>query len=292
MSSAEYRINCCGTPLHKNSGKRLEQMSANEQTTDCEDLRDTRKRKRGKKKPKPKTRSDLWVSFQHSHLAALSWLEHKLWERCGTQKHNSGFPPLCNDWWNNVWREQPFLSCRFLPLYCNSCHFCPRSLICFLTCVFLPVTRPFFLPLTLHHSLLLRSVESMPFRGQMSQREVFHHSPSHFFFQAWNAFILISSIACAGLNFSAAMDSFPKSHRLVWDVLIIFLIYFALFHLDNITFSLYCGYLYHWVFLCPIYSRSLHFPIPLPTFELFWIMSSPWILFSNVVWKKIYNCSV
>lgn len=74
------------------------------------------KRKKGRGRNR-KIRSDLWVSFQQSRLAALSSPEHKSWKRCSTQNHNSGFPLLCNDWWNNALRELLCPSYRSFLLY-------------------------------------------------------------------------------------------------------------------------------------------------------------------------------
>lgn len=112
-----------------------------------------------------KTRSDLLVSFQQSHSAALSTPGHKSQERCGMQRHNSGFFLLWNDWWNNVWQEVLWLFCFSSPLYCHSCPFySPSPLVFFFACLSLS-------SLILHHSWLFCSVKLMPFRGQMPQSE-------------------------------------------------------------------------------------------------------------------------
>lgn len=84
-------------PLHKKSGRIDQSRRAPRESEGCWE----REREGENGRKKLKTRPDLWVSFQQSHPAALSPPEHKSWKRCGTQKHNSGFPLLCNDWWNN-----------------------------------------------------------------------------------------------------------------------------------------------------------------------------------------------
>lgn len=85
-----------------------------------------KERKRGR--DNRKTWSDLWVSFQQSRLAPLSSQEHKSWK----QRHNSGFPPPCNDRWNNVRLELLCPSCRPLPLYCHSRPSYSASSLCLL----------------------------------------------------------------------------------------------------------------------------------------------------------------
>lgn len=177
--------------------------------TDWEDLRVRWKRKN--RRGGSKTRSDLWVSFQQSRRAALSSLEHKSWKRCGTQKHNSGFPLLCNDWWNNVWQELLCPSWSCFPLYCHSCPFCSFSFLYLLAGAFL--SHSLFLPLDSASLLaaLLCWADGIQ-RANVREREVFLHSASHFIWQAWAVISLISRAAACCL--SKAMDSIPKFHCL------------------------------------------------------------------------------
>lgn len=165
---------------------------------------------------KSKTRSDLWVSFQQSRLAALSSPEHKSWKRCGTQKHNSGSPLLCNDWWNNVWRELLCASCRSFPLYCHSCPFYSLSFLGFLACVF----PPFFLSLSPPPTLSL-FVASLCWadaiqRANVTAREKCFVTPLLTYFSKleqpsfWFPELL--------LLLSTALDSIPKFYGLKWVV--------------------------------------------------------------------------
>lgn len=218
------------------------------------------KRKKGKKKNR-QTWSDLWVSFQQSRLAPLSSPEHKSWKRCATQKHNSGFLLLCNDWWNNVSQELLCPSCRSFPLYCHSRPLHSFSFSCLLSCVFLPVSlalAPFdsaslfgcAAPLSWCHS-----------EGKChTEREVFRHSAPLFFRQAWTAWFPkpCLSLHCHSINF-----------KVLWVQVscinceaVIFLSYFAFSHLESVTFLPYPSCLYYKpVLLSHLFSSPFSFPV-------------------------------
>lgn len=120
------------------------------------------------------------------------------------QKCNSGFPLLCNAWGNNVWWELLCLSCRSFPLYCHSRPFYSLSFLCFLACVFLPVSLSFFVSM---HQCLVASlcwVDAIQ-RANVTQRE---RSVSSFSFS-----LLSPSLSSLHFDFqshvslSTAMDS-------------------------------------------------------------------------------------